>query len=158
MSLIIMWWNIMVQWFPMTEIRAFTNSEDCGRFLKKLTSKTGTNQFFKIWAPMSLVKCPSPLEIKFHWAECVKGNYNWMEPIPISEKLRTNVGYQFCWPLHKWLPKCPKFRLPTLVLCLTHWGRDKMDAILQTPFSTAFPWLKMFEFRLKFHWNLFLGV
>ena len=23
---------------------------------------------------------------------------------------------------------------------LTHWGRDKMDAILQTPFSNAFSW------------------
>ena len=41
---------------------------------------------------------------------------------------------------------------------LTHWGRNKMDAISQTIFSTAFLWLKMFEFRLKFHWNLFLGV
>ena len=25
---------------------------------------------------------------------------------------------------------------------LTHWGRDKMDAISQTPFSNAFSWLK----------------
>ena len=35
---------------------------------------------------------------------------------------------------------------------LTHWGRDKMDAISQTPFSSAFSWMKIFEFRLKFHW------
>ena len=41
---------------------------------------------------------------------------------------------------------------------LTHWGRDKMDAISQTPFSSAFSWMKMFEFRLRFHWNLFLRV
>ena len=39
---------------------------------------------------------------------------------------------------------------------LTHWGRDKMDAISQTIFSGAFSWMKMFEFRLKFHWSLFL--
>ena len=39
---------------------------------------------------------------------------------------------------------------------LTHRGRDKMDAILQTIFSNAFSWMKMFEFRLKFHWSLFL--
>ena len=41
---------------------------------------------------------------------------------------------------------------------LTHWGRDKMDAILQTTFSSAFSWMKMFEFRLKFHWSLFLRL
>ena len=41
---------------------------------------------------------------------------------------------------------------------LTHWGRDKMDAISQTTSSSAFSWMKMFEFRLKFHWSLFLGV
>ena len=41
---------------------------------------------------------------------------------------------------------------------LTHWGRDKMDAISQTAFSNAFSWMKMFEYRLKFHWNLFLRV
>ena len=38
---------------------------------------------------------------------------------------------------------------------LTHCGQDKMDAISQTSFSTAFSWMKMFEFRLKFHWSLF---
>ena len=39
---------------------------------------------------------------------------------------------------------------------VTHWGRDKMDAISQTTFSSAFSCFKMFEFRLKFHWSLFL--
>ena len=38
---------------------------------------------------------------------------------------------------------------------LIHWGRDKMDAISQTPFSSTFSWMKMLEFRLKFHWSLF---
>ena len=41
---------------------------------------------------------------------------------------------------------------------LTHWGRDKMDAISLTTCSSAFSWMKMFEFRLKFHWSLFLRV
>ena len=36
---------------------------------------------------------------------------------------------------------------------LTHWGRDKMNNISQTTFS-----MKMFEFRLKFHWSLFPRV
>ena len=43
-------------------------------------------------------------------------------------------------------------------LPLTHWGQDKMDAILQMIFSSAFSWIKMFEFWLKFHWSLFLRV
>ena len=41
---------------------------------------------------------------------------------------------------------------------LTHWDRDEMDAIMQTTFSSALFWKKMFEFRLKFHWRLFLRV
>ena len=30
---------------------------------------------------------------------------------------------------------------------LTHWGRDRMDAISQTTISSAFSWMKMFELR-----------
>ena len=41
---------------------------------------------------------------------------------------------------------------------LTHWCRGKMAAISQTTFSNAFSWMKMYEFRLKFHWTLFPGV
>ena len=48
--------------------------------------------------------------------------------------------------------------METLYQWLTHWGRDKMDAISQTTFSSAFSWIKMFEFRQKFHWSLFLRV
>ena len=39
---------------------------------------------------------------------------------------------------------------------LTQWGRDKVDAISQTTFSNAFSWMKMHEFRLRFHWSLIL--
>ena len=41
---------------------------------------------------------------------------------------------------------------------LTHWGRNKMVAISQTTFSSAFSLMKMFQLRLKFHWSLFLRV
>ena len=41
---------------------------------------------------------------------------------------------------------------------LTHWGRVKMAAIFQTTFSNGFSWMKMHEFRLTFHWILFLVV
>ena len=39
---------------------------------------------------------------------------------------------------------------------LTHWGRDKMAAIIQTVFSNAFSWMKIYQFPLRFHWSLFL--
>ena len=48
--------------------------------------------------------------------------------------------------------------LVSTVLCLTHWGRDKMAAFSQTTLSNAFSWMKLLEFRLKFHWSLFLRV
>ena len=41
---------------------------------------------------------------------------------------------------------------------LTHWGRDEIDIISQTTFLNVCSSMKMFEFRLKFHWRLFLGV
>ena len=44
------------------------------------------------------------------------------------------------------------------LLSLTHWGRDKMAAIFQTTFSNAFSWMKMYKFRLRFHWNFFPRV
>ena len=34
----------------------------------------------------------------------------------------------------------------------------QMDAISQTMFSSSSSWKKMFEFRIKFHWSLFLRV
>ena len=41
---------------------------------------------------------------------------------------------------------------------LTHWGREKMAAFSQTTLSKAFSWMEILEFRLKFHWSLFLRV
>ena len=38
---------------------------------------------------------------------------------------------------------------------LTHQGRDKMAVVSQTTFSNTFSWIKMYEFRLRFHWSLF---
>ena len=51
------------------------------------------------------------------------------------------------WHWHWWMWE---------IFALTHWGRDQMDAFSQTTCSRAFSWMKMFEFRLKFHWRLFL--
>ena len=45
-----------------------------------------------------------------------------------------------------------------VIWSLTHWGLDKMAAIFHTTFSNAFPWMKMYKFRLRIHWSLFPGV
>ena len=47
---------------------------------------------------------------------------------------------------------------PNLLTALTHWGRDKMDAISRTIFSHAFSWMKMYKFQLRFPWSLFPNV
>ena len=36
---------------------------------------------------------------------------------------------------------------------LKHWGQDKMATIGQTTFSDVFSWMKIYEFRLIFHWS-----
>ena len=46
-----------------------------------------------------------------------------------------------CWFIRGWL---------------SHWGSDKIAASSQTTLSNTFPWMKLSEFRLKFHWSLFL--
>ena len=58
-----------------------------------------------------------------------------------------------------------KQRVPTCIATITHvylcintLRPRQMDAISQTTFSNAFSWMKMFEFRLKFHWSLFPRV
>ena len=40
-------------------------------------------------------------------------------------------------------------------IVLTYLRLDKMSAISQMTYSNAFSWMKMYEFRLSFHWSLF---
>ena len=44
-----------------------------------------------------------------------------------------------------------------ILLSLTHLSMDEIAAISQT-FSNTFLWIKKYEYRLKFHWSLFLRV
>ena len=46
----------------------------------------------------------------------------------------------------------------SVTIASTHWGRDKMADIFQTTLSNAFSWMKMYQFRLRFHWSLFPRV
>ena len=40
----------------------------------------------------------------------------------------------------------------------TYWGPKKLAAIFQTKFVNLFSSMKIYEFRLSFHWNLFLRI
>ena len=47
----------------------------------------------------------------------------------------------------------------TVISLSTHWGRNKMAAIFSDDvFKCILAWMKMHEFRLRFHWGLFLKV
>ena len=85
-----------------------------------------------LWGTGSRAELPNVIIDGLHWPEVRRWRIGW-------------VLIAFNWFGHKLAP-------------LTHWGRDKMDAISQTTFSSAFSCMGIFEFRLKFHWSLFLRV
>ena len=70
------------------------------------------------------------------------------------------VKFHFCFrEVHFLFPQTVGYILWVAVHTnLTYWGRDKMDAISQTTFSNEFCWMKMYEYRLRFHWSLFPRV
>ena len=45
-----------------------------------------------------------------------------------------------------------------IINTITHWGRDKIAAILKSTFWNTFSWMKIYEFWLVFHWSLFPRV
>ena len=59
------------------------------------------------------------------------------------------------WNVVQGLAPC---MLNCFVIVWTHWGGDKMAVIFQTTFSNALSWMKMYHFRIRFHWSLFLRV
>ena len=67
------------------------------------------------------------------------------------------IGEYVPWHGRHWLEASSKrFRMISFVL--THWGRYKMAAFSQTTSWNAFSWMKKYEFRKNFHWNLFRMV
>ena len=63
------------------------------------------------------------------------------------------------WACYRYVPKHNRIQQSVnKTMCLTHWGRDKMAASFQTTLSNGFSWMKMYEFRLKFHWSWFPRV
>ena len=95
------------------------------------------------------------------------GTPSWPDPYPdfevichaclwpswlMTAGLKSNTSLVF-WHLAKLVPISIWSQLE-----LTHWGLDKMAPILQTTFSNAFSWMKIYELWLKFNTCLFLRV
>ena len=51
-----------------------------------------------------------------------------------------------------------QFNYDWVQVSLTQWGRDIMAVNFLTIFSNAFSWMKIYKFRLRFHWSLFPRV
>ena len=100
----------------------------------------------------SHIKCVSKIRSQ---AWC-RSHVYWCVLCKYSECVLTN-SISYASLLYYVTPLCGSY-YTLCCLILTHWGRDEMNNISQTTFSTAFSWMKMFEFRLKFHWRLFLWV
>ena len=49
-------------------------------------------------------------------------------------------------------------KLKSMLVKCAHLPWTKWPTFLQTTFWNAFAWMKLKEFQLKFHWNLFPGV
>ena len=108
--------------------------------------QTWTTQKFEKWGPHSMIKSN-----KFGHQDAP----DHQKHITGHQEQITEQGMKLChletfgMATLKW----------TLVLGhLTHWGGDKMATIFQTTFSNEFSWMKMYEYRLKVHWSLFLRV
>ena len=103
----------------------------------------------------------------------------------LNKRVQWKINHHRCWTgtshyLNQWWPSSPMpynvtkpQRVSTLRpgqnnrfrgrhfemhFCLTHWGRDKMADISQTTFSNVFSSMKVYEFRLKFHWSWLLRI
>ena len=71
-------------------------------------------------------------------------------------KLTMHKFEGYTWHVYPFLTLRHRFHRNVDLYSLTHWGRDKMDATPQTTFSNTFSWMKTFESKIKFHWNIFL--
>ena len=64
----------------------------------------------------------------------------------VMQKARTSAAILLNWYAGNILASAPEG--------LTHWGWDNIAAISQTTLSNTFPWMKILEFQLKFHWSV----
>ena len=90
----------------------------------------------------------------------------WLFPENSRDEWRGPTMYRV-WPICPWtLQEIPRWchqsgtmcEWLNILSCPVFVNTGKIAAILQTAFSSAFSWMKMFELELEFHWSLFLRV
>ena len=85
-------------------------------------------------------------------SSCIKWNMSLPFPFFQSQKILKEVKWYQMQSYCNFAQKTA-VSLPCTVQNLTHWGRDKMAAISQMSCSSAFSWMKMYEFHLKVSLN-----
>ena len=92
------------------------------------------------------------------------GNYGWRQTLSIYCTVETGVIRASSGPprdlvwhilIHDCSRTMTKLKKKTFLVNALRPG--KMAAISPTTFSNAFSWMKMCEFRFRFHWGLFLS-
>ena len=113
-------------------------------------------------------ECGISINVFHKSKDCIIQNYQLIRYIDIN--LATNVQFilNVSIILNPLFSSCPDHNICCCcqagrcalqwIKGLTHWGRHKMVAVSQTTLSNAFSWMKMLEFRLIFHWSVFLRV
>ena len=102
----------------------------------------------KRWHIFYITECFNPIAFSLWFRSSVLNCFKSLSWNP--------VHYFFCNSHNKDPIAHPHDERWGILMSLTHWGWDKMDAIFQTPFSNAFSWMINYEFRLEFYWSLFL--
>ena len=144
-------WNALGVGQVMASTRIFLNPR---QFAQKNNStlKSTLHNNFQIWS-LSGLKLALPTDNRIIRA---LNYFNWMKFVIIL--CYYLLRKRFC--IMTWVPALTR-RYGLRVLCmhkleLTHWGREIMTAIFQTTFWNAHSWMKVYEIRFRFHWNLLL--
>ena len=88
---------------------------------------------------------PQPQCVKVMWHICIG-------------EMVLHLGLNDILPHEQWFPVCCADVTDVTPLYLANWGQGKMATFSPTIFSSAFSWLKKYEFRSKCQWSLFLRV
>ena len=120
------------------------------RSIKRIRLMSPLHQWLAFEANVTKVHCTfcEKVSSKLNNPKAVKWGIRWMDLFDTWQIESLTASCNSLWRNHYHF----------VMYNLTHWGRDKIDAILQTTFSNACSWMKMYEFRLKYYRNLFLRV
>ena len=130
----------------------------------KLTARQDFNIIFFSMSNCNIGKYCSQFNIAWY---CIKCNKDKMRNIVEFELIKDmQIPFQYKYHLSKSmdfyyrdnLVKWPSYFTMVNPIWLTHWGQDEMAAIFQTTYSNACFLMKMYKFRLRFHWSLFPSV